>query len=337
MPSRLLFLLPVTFIFIAYTTPQLLFSTSVLVIKSKSDNGNDPCERLNCVPVLSNETYSINSEGMSIIDLAMAISLSSLEIEININQASPTGNYSFPWHLRVFSESGTELGRSQEVSEEIFVESEEFADIRSTSIEANLFGGIIKSKSQLEQIVSQQACMINECGYQYSDLNVYFKLYAGNFEIESTHQTFLSPNLEPNSSTQNLTIKTCECNENQRARNTSMKPVLIDDNQLIDPIHKNSIPQENLHPKFKKRREIKELFEVYPNPASSYAWLECHLPENQQVPVEILDFRGIIVRQLLITGRSTSYLDLTRMKSGVYFLRVKIQHVTITKKLVIHI
>ncbi|MBX2875540.1 MAG: hypothetical protein KTR30_25710, partial [Saprospiraceae bacterium] len=137
-------ILAVLFIFCGLNT--VFSSSSVLVVTRKSDTGNDPCKRSDCLSLDGLESFSdqqSSSSSATLLDLAIAGSTDLIEIKININQDTPNGNFSFPWHIKVFSVDGRDLGKSKEFGIEAFNTHIEYAGLRSAKIDADLFSQII--------------------------------------------------------------------------------------------------------------------------------------------------------------------------------------------------
>jgi len=59
---------------------------------------------------------------------------------------------------------------------------------------------------------------------------------------------------------------------------------------------------------------------VYPNPSSEI--INIHLTRNTNTPFVLMDINGEIILQGILEGGKTKQVDLTRLKKGLYFLRV---------------
>ena len=81
------------------------------------------------------------------------------------------------------------------------------------------------------------------------------------------------------------------------------------------------------------------LFQNYPNPHSGSTRIEFELPDSREVVIELLDFTGRpideLIRAFYESGRYSLDLDLSSLPAGVYFYRMKSGTVEKVKKMVL--
>lgn len=87
-------------------------------------------------------------------------------------------------------------------------------------------------------------------------------------------------------------------------------------------------------------RSVKEiqLLDLYPNPARQQATLRYAVPERQKVEIQIHDVLGRQVGTVVNgeqSGRQEVQLDVSGLATGVYFLRLKAEDVTKTRRLTV--
>ena len=87
-------------------------------------------------------------------------------------------------------------------------------------------------------------------------------------------------------------------------------------------------------------REVTEvqLLGTYPNPAQQRATLRYAVPERQDVKIDLYDILGRRVRTVVDgkrEGRHERQLDVSRLASGVYFLRLRADGATKPQKLTV--
>lgn len=77
-------------------------------------------------------------------------------------------------------------------------------------------------------------------------------------------------------------------------------------------------------------------FKIYPNPANST--LNVELPQNYNIEntvLEILDVNGRTILQKILTSVCMQ-LDISKLNSGLYFIKIRNNKTVITKKVIIH-
>jgi hypothetical protein len=85
-------------------------------------------------------------------------------------------------------------------------------------------------------------------------------------------------------------------------------------------------------------RNLVELSEIYPNPAQGTASITVTLAKAANVSISLYNLVGQVVSSQnlsLQTGARMLPLDVSNLKSGVYFCSVKAGDTTVTKKLVV--
>jgi hypothetical protein len=82
-----------------------------------------------------------------------------------------------------------------------------------------------------------------------------------------------------------------------------------------------------------------QLFSAYPNPFNSSTVIQYELSETQRVQITILDLIGQTVASIADetqhAGHHSVRWDATSMTSGMYFCRLQIDGVSLTKKLLL--
>lgn len=81
-----------------------------------------------------------------------------------------------------------------------------------------------------------------------------------------------------------------------------------------------------------------DVVDVYPNPASTTAYIKLDLNKSQTITYRIIDVSGKTIEQRAVHKAAASYepVDLSSLSNGVYFISVELQDKSvITKKLVI--
>lgn len=321
-------------------TNSMLFSTSVLAIKSKSDNGNDPCGQIDCIFLDPQESSRDKyKDGQSPIDIAMSTSNDLVEIVLNINQLTPTGNFSFPWHIRVFSNIGRELGRSYEIPEEAFQNTNESNSLRRATLEANLFTGMIYSTINMEQLIHGEPCLIDRCGEEYVNLELIFKIYSGNREVTNDCAAFTANELTPNSNVQSKIFKTCNCDDSRvEALSEEHQEFPEGNNQMIQSNTTSSsfgsLKDTQSNGGLQQKADF-QLIRFYPNPAKSHLQVEHNFPDNIGAEITVLDLRGREVKKIIVYGTAISPLDLLDLATGTFILRTRIEKTINHRKVVV--
>ena len=80
---------------------------------------------------------------------------------------------------------------------------------------------------------------------------------------------------------------------------------------------------------------IKELFILYPNPASCKLYLKTKNLESRQIFVEILNINGKVIYGNTISTNTIVPIDTDNIKKGVYFIQLRNEKYLQTKKLII--
>jgi hypothetical protein len=75
---------------------------------------------------------------------------------------------------------------------------------------------------------------------------------------------------------------------------------------------------------------IQNKLEIYPNPANSYIMVDI----NGQGTIEILDLKGSLISQFVITGRKK--IDVSQLVSGVYLVRSRFDQLSLVRKIVLY-
>lgn len=79
-------------------------------------------------------------------------------------------------------------------------------------------------------------------------------------------------------------------------------------------------------------------FSLYPNPTNKNCFVDLDLKEIADVEISVLNYLGQVVKQSIYKtqfGKNVFELDLTTLKTGIYFVNVKTGNNTSTKKLVV--
>ena len=77
---------------------------------------------------------------------------------------------------------------------------------------------------------------------------------------------------------------------------------------------------------------------LYPNPASHHSTLKINLKENLKVQVKLFDTIGSELFEMNFngsTGENNFAIDTKQLKTGIYFVNVNIQDISLTKKLIV--
>ena len=71
---------------------------------------------------------------------------------------------------------------------------------------------------------------------------------------------------------------------------------------------------------------------IYPNPAKNILVLECTENHKSSGTIYIYNYLGSIVKSMPMNNISSQTIDISVLKAGLYFLRVKTGSSIITKK-----
>jgi transglutaminase/protease-like cytokinesis protein 3 len=82
----------------------------------------------------------------------------------------------------------------------------------------------------------------------------------------------------------------------------------------------------------------KSAFEIYPNPASDYAFIDCNLEMVSEVIITVYNINGAIVKsenQILNAGEHRLKMNIDKLNPGIYFVRFTSNNFVITKKMIV--
>ena len=82
-------------------------------------------------------------------------------------------------------------------------------------------------------------------------------------------------------------------------------------------------------------RQSENTIKVYPNPTDNGIWIELDYEDKQHFELTVISPDGRIVKEGKATSPSTTYLDLSDVQSGIYFLQVNNEVINFSKSIVI--
>ena len=102
-------------------------------------------------------------------------------------------------------------------------------------------------------------------------------------------------------------------------------------------IQKYFSEDETIHAVFEHTTSAGDL-ELYPNPAQNEIWLTFHLPQLEDVQISVYNARGQLVlprwKSTGLTGKNQLMLPITELDSGIFFVEVKGEAFTATRRFV---
>ena len=84
--------------------------------------------------------------------------------------------------------------------------------------------------------------------------------------------------------------------------------------------------------------DLAEMLDIYPNPTAGYFTIEFDIDQSENVSTEIYDHLGSKIYSTEVLGHVGAYkkgINLKRLPSGLYYVRIKIGDEIINKKIMI--
>ncbi|KAF5036407.1 hypothetical protein DSECCO2_575410 [anaerobic digester metagenome] len=101
------------------------------------------------------------------------------------------------------------------------------------------------------------------------------------------------------------------------------------DTNYNEPIVLTSEERTKIFPVSEPVSDSYNLFQVFPNPAGNYITIVLNEQSQKNIICELSDSKGVILRsEILPTGCTELYLDLTGIENGIYFLGFKSDNAT---------
>ncbi|NET33475.1 MAG: T9SS type A sorting domain-containing protein [Cyanothece sp. SIO1E1] len=305
--------------------PYLLSSANIVRVKSKSDTGNDLCERLGCFDLLA----PYNS---TIID-------NNVELEITINLEIPNSEFTFPWKVRAYSDSGVYLGQTDAIYDNDFIPLDEKTSLRRVKTKIVLLPGGI-SRAILEDSETNSECLTDRCGDDYSPLNISFSIFSGLREIDETCTSFISPDLVEGSFDVTRTFRGCQCITDLRpdTRSISSQHYRGQANSIagVKSINDNDTDPSSLEFKEDISYSNLEQINVYPNPVSSVLSIEANLNIEEKAIVQIINRFGAFMKtNLEYLSLNRTQIDVRNFPPGLYLIKITVGEEFVTKKVMI--
>lgn len=282
-----------TIVFILlFLMPFDLSAASVLTL-DKRGNGNDQCNgRYECIEISHDHSDVFK-----------------FDIRITINQASPNYPYSFPWKMRAIDEDGFVVGYSDSIDDYDFQDHHENNELRAFTTQVSLLhGGLMRAITE--------NCYIDECGKEYSSLNLTFKLFSGDFEVLSTCNSLQHPDLAANSQELAVDFRTCQCFDRSINRP-------INYTHTENPIIDNFVAKEEVNQKLIPHGMQTKDISVYPNPTDSKINIKLGNTTVKVSKVELFSMQGQLVEVPLNKNyQNRITLDVSHVPDGAYLLKI---------------
>ncbi|MEZ5043864.1 MAG: T9SS type A sorting domain-containing protein [Saprospiraceae bacterium] len=283
-------------------------ASSILKVKKHSEGGHDHCDYLDCLTSLSPR------EGNS-------STLNNVSLIVTINQDTPEYPFEFPWKAKAFDSMGRFLGETVALYSSDFVFFSENNDLRQVETKIS-----IHPKRIYDSLLLLSAeCFENNCYEEYSTLDITFKLFSGETEIDMSCSSFDTPDLTTNSHFSIKEFRTCECylsTQGNNSQNASFKNE-IEQNFISTTSEKLSLQKLVNTPNYSINNNEVKFISVFPNPANSHFFLKFGLGFKEDVKIELISMEGKIIQQTVRNPLEKNILlDVSDIQNGSYFLRI---------------
>lgn len=308
--------------------PGLLNSTvNPITIRSKSENGNDRCEKLSCLE--SPAAYSSDDTDNTV------------EVELTINLETPSYPFAFPWRIKAYSNSGIYLGETDQIYEDDFSILDGYPLLRRIKTTLYVLPGAVPRIFMTENS-EEPECLINQCGEEYNLANISFGVYSGSRAIDETCESFNSPYLSNGELTTSKEFRACDCLINMGPRPSTAERVNINTFQQskshIRSIYpwKNPISKEGSNSLHSQAQSLETT--VFPNPVSSTLTVQSPLLAKVGTIVQLHNtFGKVITIKNGIGNENRLSIELGHFPNGLYLLQLKNgAKVTTTRIMITH-
>lgn len=287
-------------------------------ILTRTDGGSDRC-------FLYFTTYEDGPQEQEQFVIGMAVHIR------NISLDNPV--CSFPWVIKAFA-GDKEVGSSDEIAIEDFSQVKDLLRNNST---------VRIPVRTLREF--QQDCYTNPCNDFYTTVNLSFKLYSGETQIDMTCPLFDSDEFVPNSHIDVKDVRFLGCQRDDEndddgsnwtpgSRGLDQYRNIIDQGSTAASTPKYFNAEDQLQTHISKEAFASNL-RIFPNPSDQYLNIESSFMANTNLVIELFDTTGRLVNTNNSISENKYQLDLNNTKPGAYLLRIKLDDFCITKKVMV--